>query len=58
MRANKRFVQGGENTRGQGREGSLKVKQHPMGFLVARTTLLLALNPLIRSPISQAVLTA
>ncbi len=57
MRANKRFVQAGENTRGQGREGSFKVKQHSMGFLVTRATLSSALNPVIRSPRSQAVLT-
>ncbi len=32
MRANKRFVQREENTRGQGSEGSLYVKQHSVGF--------------------------
>ncbi len=32
MRANKRFVQGEESSRGQGREGSLKVKKHSTGF--------------------------
>ncbi len=32
IRANKRFVIGEENTRGQGREVSLQVKQHPTGY--------------------------
>ncbi len=45
MRVNKRFVQGLEDTRGQGREGSLKVEQHPSGFIGSSDDIIFSTGP-------------
>ncbi len=45
MRANKSFVQGEENGRGQGREGSRWVNQHPMGFIGSTDDIIFSTEP-------------
>ncbi len=57
MWANKRFVQGEENTRVQGHEESLLVEKHSMGFF-GSTGNGSALNPVFRGrPKSRTELT-
>ncbi len=45
MRPDERFVQGEKNIRGNGREGSFQVKQHPTVFIASADDIVFSTEP-------------
>ncbi len=45
MLPDKGFVQGEKNTGGKGREGSVQVKRHPMGFIGSAEDIIFNIEP-------------